>query len=43
MPLGDYGDANMALAMRGLEPKTLDPYLSGWRRRAKPTRARRAR
>ncbi|MFC0112623.1 tyrosine-type recombinase/integrase [Kibdelosporangium aridum] len=37
MPLGDYGDANMPLAMRGLEPKTLDPYLAGWRIRVKPT------
>ena len=27
----------MTLATRGLEPKTLDPYLAGWRRRVVPT------
>lgn len=29
MKLADYGKANMTLALRGLEAKTLDPYLSG--------------
>ncbi|MGX1773769.1 hypothetical protein ACWIGW_16780 [Nocardia brasiliensis] len=33
----DYGEANMALALTGLEPKTTDPYLCGWRKRVKPT------
>ena len=33
MNLGHYGDAVMPLAMRGLEKKTLDPYMAGWRRR----------
>jgi integrase len=37
MTLADYGDANMPLALRGLETKTTDPYLAGWRKRAKPT------
>jgi integrase len=37
MPLTDYGEANMALALRGLESKTLDPYLAGWRKRVVPT------
>jgi hypothetical protein len=27
----------MHLAMRGLEPKTLDPYLAGWRLRVVPS------
>ena len=27
----------MSLALRGLELKTLDPYLAGWRRRVVPT------
>ncbi|MBV9730310.1 MAG: site-specific integrase, partial [Pseudonocardiales bacterium] len=31
MKLADYGTAHMTLALRGLEAKTLDPYLSGWR------------
>ncbi|WP_248964549.1 tyrosine-type recombinase/integrase [Sphaerisporangium perillae] len=35
--LGDYGDAVMPLALRGLEGKTLDPYLAGWRKRVVPT------
>ncbi|MCG6496863.1 site-specific integrase [Kitasatospora sp. A2-31] len=35
--LGDYGDSVMDLAMRGLELKTHDPYLAGWRLRVKPT------
>lgn len=37
MKLTDYGTANMNLALRGLEAKTLDPYLSGWRKRVVPT------
>lgn len=37
MSLADYGDANMDLALRGLERKTTDPYLAGWRKRVKPT------
>lgn len=37
MNLADYGNANMDLAMRGLEAKTLDPYMSGWRKRVVPT------
>jgi integrase len=32
-----YGKAVMSLAMRGLEAKTLDPYLAGWRKRVVPT------
>ncbi|ORA09233.1 integrase [Mycobacterium arosiense ATCC BAA-1401 = DSM 45069] len=35
--LSEYGTTNMALALRGLEPKTTDPYLAGWRRRVVPT------
>lgn len=31
MKLAEYGEANMSLALRGLELKTLDPYLAGWR------------
>lgn len=37
MPLAEYGEAIMKLATRGLEAKTLDPYLAGWRRRVVPT------
>jgi integrase len=37
MRLGQYGDAVMSLAIRGLERKTLDPYLAGWRKRVVPT------
>ncbi|MGY3339938.1 hypothetical protein ACVW0K_006037 [Streptomyces filamentosus] len=37
MPLADYGNANMELALCGLELKTLDPYLAGWRLRVVPT------
>jgi integrase len=37
MKLADYGTANMTLALRGLEAKTLDPYLSGWHKRVVPT------
>lgn len=36
MKLADYGEANMDLALRGLELKTHDPYLSGWRQRVVP-------
>ncbi|MFJ2671609.1 tyrosine recombinase XerC [Streptomyces sp. NPDC087525] len=36
MKLAEYGDANMDLALRGLELKTLDPYRSGWRMRVVP-------
>ncbi|MBK3565220.1 site-specific integrase [Streptomyces sp. MBT62] len=36
MKLAEYGDANMNLALRGLELKTLDPYLAGWRVRVVP-------
>lgn len=35
--LKDYGSANWDTAMRGLEPKTLDPYRCGWRQRIVPT------
>jgi hypothetical protein len=37
MTLAEYGNAVMPLAMRGLEAKTLDPYLAGWRRRVVPS------
>lgn len=37
MSLADYGDANMELALRGLETKTTDPYMAGWRKRVVPT------
>ncbi|MER7220237.1 hypothetical protein [Streptomyces eurythermus] len=36
MTLAEYGEANMDLALRGLELKTLDPYLAGWRKRVVP-------
>lgn len=36
MKLGEYGDTNMDLALRGLELKSLDPYLAGWRARVVP-------
>ncbi len=36
MTLGAYGECVMPLAMRGLEVKTLDPYLAGWRKRVVP-------
>jgi integrase len=36
MTLADYGESVMALALRGLEGKTLDPYLAGWRKRVVP-------
>ncbi|WP_228456622.1 hypothetical protein [Streptomyces durbertensis] len=32
-----YGEANMTHALRGLEPKTTDPYLAGWRLRVVPS------
>jgi integrase len=35
--LSDYGQTNMKLALRGLEVKTTDPYLAGWRKRVVPT------
>jgi integrase len=37
MKLADYGKTNMTLALRGLETKTLDPYLAGWNKRVVPT------
>jgi integrase len=37
MRLAQYGDTAMDLALRGLEAKTLDPYLAGWRKRVVPT------
>jgi len=36
MTLAAYGEAVMPLALRGLEGKTLDPYLAGWRKRVVP-------
>jgi hypothetical protein len=36
MTLATYGDSVMSLALRGLEGKTLDPYLAGWRKRVVP-------
>ncbi|MFE3197759.1 tyrosine-type recombinase/integrase [Embleya sp. NPDC059237] len=36
MPLGEYGDLVMDMALRGLEKKTTDPYMAGWRLRVKP-------
>jgi integrase len=36
MTLAAYGEAVMPLALRGLEGKTLDPYLAGWRKRVMP-------
>lgn len=35
--LAEYGKANMHMALRGLEAKTTDPYLAGWRKRVVPT------
>ncbi len=37
MTLAEYGEASMPLALRGLEPKTVDPYMCGWRMRIVPT------
>ncbi|MEU6851370.1 hypothetical protein ABZ901_15765 [Actinacidiphila alni] len=34
--LAEYGGTHMQLALRGLEPKTTDPYLAGWRLRVVP-------
>ncbi|WBB81294.1 site-specific integrase [Micromonospora sp. WMMD882] len=34
--LTEYGESVMPLALRGLERKTLDPYLAGWRKRVVP-------
>lgn len=36
MTLADYGDSAMKFALRGLENKTSDPYLTGWRQRVVP-------
>lgn len=36
MKLTEYGELVMQLALRGLELKTLDPYLAGWRKRVVP-------
>jgi integrase len=35
--LSEYGTTNMKLALRGLEGKTTDPYLAGWRKRVVPS------
>jgi integrase len=35
--LQEYGEGVMHLAVRGLEAKTLDPYMAGWRKRVVPT------
>jgi hypothetical protein len=37
MTLAVYGDSVMPLALRGLEGKTLDPNLAGWRKQIVPT------
>jgi integrase len=37
MTLAEYGDLNLDLALRGIEKKTTDPYIAGWRKRIKPT------
>ncbi|MGW8702671.1 site-specific integrase [Streptomyces eurythermus] len=36
MTPAECGEANMGLALRGVEPKTLNPYLAGWRKRVVP-------
>ena len=36
MTLAEYGESVMGLALRGLEAKTLDPYMAGWRLRVVP-------
>ncbi|MEU0940340.1 site-specific integrase [Embleya sp. NPDC005971] len=36
MSLAEYGTAVMDMALRGLERKTTDPYLAGWRLRVVP-------
>lgn len=35
--LAAYGTTNMRLVLRGLEAKTTDPYLAGWRKRVVPS------
>jgi hypothetical protein len=37
MTLAEYGDAALTLALRGLDAKTLDPYMAGWRKRVVPS------
>ena len=37
MTLVLYGESVMSLALRGLEAKTHDPYLAGWRKRVVPS------
>ncbi|GAB2749913.1 site-specific integrase [Salinifilum aidingensis] len=37
MTLAEYGESAMEFALRGLEMKTRDPYLTGWRQRVVPT------
>ena len=37
MTLALYGESVMSLALRGLEAKTHDPYLAGWRKRVVPS------
>lgn len=37
LTLSEYGDSVMKLAMRGLDPKTLDPYMAGWRKLVVPS------
>src|SRR5689334_18904452 len=34
--LTEYGEVVMPLAVRGLERKTLDPYMAGWHKRVVP-------
>ena len=34
--LAEYGEIVMPLAVRGLEAKTLDPYMAGWHQRVVP-------
>ena len=36
-PLAEYGNAHMRMALRGVEPKTTDPYSAGWRLRVVPS------
>ncbi|MCL3998562.1 hypothetical protein [Streptomyces lavenduligriseus] len=36
MTLAECDEANMDLALRGVEPKKLNPYLAGWRKRVVP-------
>ncbi|MDA3644174.1 site-specific integrase [Saccharopolyspora indica] len=37
MQLSEYGNTAMPYALRGIENKTKDPYLAGWRKRVVPT------